>query len=312
MKLRDISVRPSDGRRNVRREAPGIAILFIAFGFSGWPQMLLGSDPNQPSVEFDLPPAIACRAIQKNASDSQKKLVEAEIPLSVRVGYPEEKLQGVWVKFATFGRQPEICDILPQEKLDPATEGGIKIIESQKGQTYYGYAGLNGKASVVAKANTAVRFVQREYVLPSPKMVAVTSGKSDRGAGAWFKLGRTIEHQLGKQHKLYVIFEVDRAWRCDAIKFELRGESASGGNCGEAAFFVGLYLDGDSEAKTRAGSLGLNSTLHRILEGQKRVKEIEGKFAYPLLGLGSEAERERVKVKELQKKFDEELANLRR
>jgi len=296
----------------MRFTATWLALLVIIY--SSAENTSLASDPSYPTVGFDIPAAIACREISTKTAILQKKLVEAEIPLSVRVGYPADQFQSIRVELATFERLPLIRDFMPKETLVAATEGGVAITESKDGRVFYAYAHLQGVQGVVSggvEGETQGQSLQRTYTLPVPNVVLATSGTLDRGAGIWFKLERTAQHQLEKQHLLYVIFEVDQAWRCDAVKFAAQGTANKGQVCGEKAFHLGLYLDGDEEAKELASNLGLNEKYEHIVEGQRKVHEIEGYFTYPQLGYGSMAERERVKVRSLQKDFDAELSGLR-
>lgn len=321
------------------------ATLFIAFlviTLNDWSRPSLASDPSVPTVSFDVPAAIACREISMKMEKSQKKLVEAEIPLSAQIGYPADKLQSIRVELATFERLPAIIDFMPKQTLVAGTEGGVEITESEDGRVTYtcklqangklegkskgNASASNGIASASAEVaqtvegsgNAAIGVVNtkgssliRTYTLPAPNVVQATSGTLERGAGIWFKLERTAQHHLEKQHKLYIIFEVDKTWRCDAIKVAVQGKATSGEVCGEKAFYMGMYLEGDTEAKIRASNIGLNVKYDSISAGQRKVNEIEGYLSYPLLGYGSMAERERKKVRRLQKEFDDELAGLR-
>jgi hypothetical protein len=242
-------------------------------------------------------------------------LVECEIPLSVRIGYPSEKLRSIRAELVTFERAPAIIDFLPKEKLAAATDGGITITEGEDGRVSYGIGLQTEKAGVSAIGRAESmnsRSSKREYTLPAPNVVVATSGTIERGACIWFKFERTAQHQLEKQHMMYVILEVDSAWRCDAVKYATQATATGGEICGENAFHLGLYLNGDEDAKNRACNLQLMQKYQSIIEGQRKVREIENYLSYPLLGYGSMAERERIRVRKLQSDFDQELANLRK
>jgi hypothetical protein len=293
-------------------------LIVICIIVSQLPGRLLGSDPsdpNYPTVEFDLPPAVACRKIPSQSSRPGRILVECEIPLSVRVGHPSDKLRSIRAELVTFERAPAIIDFLPKEKLAAATDGGITITEGEDGRVSYGIGLQAEKDGVSANGRaeaTNSRSSKREYTLPAPSVVVATSGTIERGACIWFKFERTAQHQLEKQHMMYVILEVDTAWRCDAVKYATQATATGGEICGENAFYLGLYLNGDEDAKNRASNLQLMQKYQSIIEGQRKVREIENYLSYPLLGYGSMAERERIRVRKLQSDFDQELANLRK
>ena len=279
--------------------------------------MLNASDPRYPRVDFDLPLAVACREIPTKTKESGKKYVEAEIPLSVRVGFPVDGLQSILVELVTIGRRPVIHDFMPKEKLVPETDGGVSITEREDGKVSYASIGLgvnskNKNAKIQTEANENARALQRTYTLPAKSIVLATSGTSDRFSGIWFKLERTAQHKLEKQHKLYIIFEVDKKWCCDAVKFAAKGVSKENENCGENLFYLGLYLEGNENAKNRADKLGLNEKFKMIVESQKKIREIEGYVAYPYLGYGTMAEKERIVMRNLQKGMSDELEEMRK
>jgi len=204
---------------------------------------------------------------------------------------------------------------LPKEKLAAATEGGITITEGEDGRVSYGIGLQAEKEGVSANGRveaTNSRSSKREYTLPATNVVVATSGTIERGACIWFKFERTAQHQLEKQHMMYVILEVDSAWRCDAVKYATQATATGGEICGENAFYLGLYLNGDKDAKNLASNLQLMQKYQSIVDGQKKVREIEGYLAYPLLGYGTMAQKERIKISKLQNEFDQELANLRK
>ena len=290
-------------------------IQLVVVILSLWQNHSMASDPSSPIVRFDIPSAIACREIPTITTKSMAKLVEAAIPLSANVSYPEDKFQSLKIELVTFERMPRIVDFLPKETLVAATKSGIAISESDDGRVSYANVQLQVRktgGSVGVDAETKGRSIQRTYTLPMQNVVLATSGTLERGAGIWFKLERTAEQQLEKQHMLYVIFEVDQTWRCDAVRCAVQGITKGGEVCGESVYYLGLFLDGDVEAKERANNLGLNKKYEQIVDRQRKIGEIEGYLTYPQFGYGSMAERERIKVKSLQKEFDDQLADLRR
>jgi hypothetical protein len=292
-----------------------LQVVLLALTLLGFmPNLSWASDPTYPAVRFDIPVAVACREISAKSTKAGIKLVEAEIPLSALFGHPQDQVQSIRAELMTFGRLPVIRDFLPNETLIAATDGSIEITESDDGRVSSGAirleAGENG-FSINGEAKTDGRSSLRAYRLPPPNVVVTTSGTLDRGAGVWFKVERTAQHQLEKQHMIYVIFEVSQAWRCDAVKLAAQATAKDGGVCGERVFCVGLYLKDDEAAEERARNIDLMRKYELVVAGQNKVREIEGYLSYPLLGYGSMAERERIRVRQLQNDFDEELAGLR-
>ena len=227
-----------------------------------------------PDVQFDCAPVVVCRDITPidfSLSNPDEKIIEATVIISTRLvdGATKDLTELVYEIENSLGR---IHDFSPHTKLSSEFVEPIQIVKTVgKNNTIGG--SLNGTmaapiplpasahpvASLGRNEHDSVREEMRKLPAKNPLIVSGTFGQRQ---GVFFKFKQSNQVSLEGIKSITCSFVVPRDWRGDYLLLSCRADGERSRYfvkgiypCGEARFVVGLYLEGDSEAKQAAITL---------------------------------------------------------
>jgi hypothetical protein len=218
---------------------------------------------NIPSVEFDIAQKAACRAI--NPPESLKlqpgaRVVEVAFDLSTRIIGNETDLKHITVEIWSPDRQLSVVGFSPSTTLqNEAVDGVIEVEEHRaSGQISVEYGVPSAKIKASAKNSGDSKLVEKKL---APKSLLVASGTFDRSHGVFFTLHPSTQESLQKTRQFVCQLEVPKGFRGDYIQMTCTAVANNRGmvrsrdtevTAGVAQFTLGIYLDGDNEARRAA------------------------------------------------------------
>jgi len=220
---------------------------------------------------------VACRDVTPEsfaAVNPHDKIVEARFLISMLLEQGvENDLEEVVVTITNPGRRLRVVDFMPKTELSSDVAGHITVVDTNEttrtADTSVGGAVTVEYGIVKATASPALGSGHQHHAttketyerLPARELV-VTSGTTDRQHGVFFKLKPSSQKSLEGMHELACLFAVPKSWRGDfaVVRCEARATdsgilSSGRESCGSRRVHVGLYLEGDVEAKSIARSL---------------------------------------------------------
>lgn len=253
-----------------------------------------------PRIAFDINDTIAATDVTTpnyRELNPDEKLIEARFMVSTRIDAGDEKeLKEISIEIVSPDRTMRLVDFMPKTTLATDVDGSIEITEgsnkqnsisgSIKPQFSLNYKGGNqdvsagiSSASIEASQQKKSEKTQKYKLLPEKSLV-LASGSTNRGHGAFFKLHPTSQTSIRGWKELVCIFSVDRTWRADWVvvssgavgtKSHILGRKSEE-PVGFSQVFVGLYLAGDVEAKTKVRQLASTQEKHaETIRRQSRV-----------------------------------------
>ena len=227
-----------------------------------------------PEVQFDCDPVVVCRDITPvdfSLSNPDEKIIEATVRISTRMtaGATSDLTELVYEIQSPLGR---IHDFSPQTELSSEYVEPIQIVKTvDKNNTIGGSvngtmsaplplpASAHPVASLGRNEHDSVREEMRRMPAKKPLIVSGTFGQRQ---GVFFKFKQSNQVSLEGVQAITCSFIVPRKWRGDYLLLSCRADGEGTRYfikgiypCGESRFVVGLFLDGDREAKKAAIAL---------------------------------------------------------
>ena len=224
-----------------------------------------------PDVQFDCDPTVVCRDITPvdfSLSNPDEKIIEATIRISTRMtaGATDDLTELVYEIKSPLGR---IDDFSPRTKLSSEYVEPIQIVKTVgKNNTIGG--SVNGTMAapipLPASAHPVASLGRNEHdsvteemrKMPAKKPLII-SGTFSQRQGVFFKFKQSNQVSLEGIKSITCSFIVPRDWRGDYLLLSCRADGQRSRYfikgiypCGESRFVVGLYLEGDLEAKQAA------------------------------------------------------------
>jgi hypothetical protein len=246
--------------------------------------LLAGSaGANIPNVEFDIAQKAACRTI--SAPESLKlhpgaRVVEVAFDLSTRIIGNEADLKYITVEIWSPGRQLSMVGFSPSTTLQNESIDGVIEVEEHRaaGQISVEYDLPPAKIKASAKNSGDSKLVEKKL---APKSLLVASGTFDRAHGVYFTLHPSTQESLQKTRQFVCQLEVPKEFRGDYIQMTCTAVAQDRRvvrsrdtevTAGLARFTLGIYLDGDNEAR-RAAEL-LAQRQQDLSEAQSRAAQL--------------------------------------
>jgi hypothetical protein len=220
-----------------------------------------------PVVEFDLPPTAVCRTV--TAPDVVRQhpgvnLMEVAFDLSTRlVAGDEADIKHVLVEIRSPERQLLLVGFSPSTTLASESSNGFIEIEQHKasGQIAIEYGVPSAKIQAAAKNSGDSKIVEKKL---APKSLLVSATTIDRSHGVVFKLLPSNQDSLQKTRQFVCQFAVPQTFRGDYVQLTCTAAGINRGPmrsmdtevpAGSARFIVGIYRDGDADARQAADTL---------------------------------------------------------
>ncbi len=239
-----------------------------------------------PEVTFDVSYAVECRDVTLDefaATNPDEKIIEATYRVSVlmRAGC-EQDLDELMFVIASPARRLRVVDFQPRTEVMTDIEGPIEIagtVEDAEsfditlgGKASASYGGVDGQLTPSAGVGTTHRTRSNEsYKRLPPKQLLLASGTTEREYGVFFKLKPSTQASFEGMREFVVQYVVPRQWSGDWAVVQCVARATTKNyfrekqtEVGHRRVYVGLYQQGDVEAKAAA---------RRLSESQRRIEK---------------------------------------
>jgi hypothetical protein len=254
----------------------GLSAVTLASGIA-----LAGSS----DVRFDTMYLVSCRDITAGAagmSDPQQRLVEARFQVTAlpAEGEPAADMQYVYQFLSPTGNL-QIVDFQPRTTQTTAIAGTVAIEQSKEGNKSLDASvsgGFHPFVQGTAGADLAEKTLSHiRYELKPPMEVTLVAGTVQRGTGVYFRLLRAADVSWEGSREFIVVMRVPRRWRADLMYLRCEAQQEDQDRVvtrGLSRFVVGLYSEGDDEARAVVEALNLAEVSLRRTAAQ-RQRDIE-------------------------------------
>jgi len=218
-----------------------------------------------PVVVFDVPLISECREVTPKGFREayQRQVIEAVFKVSPQLLAGDEKdLKRLHYEISTDQQMP-VVSYLPSSQVATDVEGTVAIrSSSHHGELSFRYLILptTGDGNVKGDLESS----RAEYRRLAPKQVLLAAGTIERGFGVYFDLKPSSQDTLQKQREFACLFEVPATWRADYVTIRCSAKGSKRGlgglvdsnvPCGAGLLCVGLYKQGDAQARAYADQL---------------------------------------------------------
>tara|TARA_Y100001933_G_scaffold250893_1_gene287759 strand:- start:834 stop:1751 length:918 start_codon:yes stop_codon:yes gene_type:complete len=236
-----------------------------------------------PEVQFDCDPVVVCRDITPvdfSLSNPDEKIIEATVRVSTRMtaGATSDLTELIYEIQSPLGR---IHNFSPRTELSSEYVEPIQIVKTvDKNNTIGGSvngtmsaplplpASAHPVASLGRNEHDSIREEMRRMPAKKPLIVSGTFGQRQ---GVFFKFKQSNQVSLEGVQAITCSFIVPRKWRGDYLLLSCRADGERTRYfikgiypCGESRFVVGLFLEGDREAKQAAIALAKRQRTSQI------------------------------------------------
>jgi hypothetical protein len=257
------------------RPALGLLLLLATLA---WSDSLAALAASPPGVTFSASPTVECRDVtpaEFARANPQEKLIEATFRVSALVTGPEDALDEVLVVVTSPERRLRVADFWPQTESTTDIVGPIERVTTNEtsrslqagvgGSLGAKYGPASAQVSPSASAGQSEsEGVKESYKKLPPKRLLLASGTTEGEHGAFFKLKPSSQVSLQGSRQFGCLFVVPAAWRGDWLSLACSAKAQTRRQfvrrieeCGQATLTIGLYLEGDGEAKRLAQQLDL-------------------------------------------------------
>ena len=241
--------------------------VLVAAAVLVWPA---AAPAGPPKVHFDVSYSVECRDVTPKEfaeSNPQSKIIEARFQVSslIQRGEQSDVAELMYLVWSPENRL-RVVDFEPKTQMGSEVTDAIQVIETgEKASSFDGgvnvkfepWAGVHVSPSAGASRVSKKKTEQKYSKLPAKRLV-VASGTTRREHGVFFKLKPSTQDSLEGRKEFVCRFVVPKGWRGDYVYVDCTATSqdrtpwSSPDDCGSRRVFVGLYLQGDAEAKEAA------------------------------------------------------------
>jgi len=255
------------------------ALLLLAATFA---TPVLAADPE---VAFDVSYAVECRDVtldEFTLTNPDEKMIEATYRVSVlMLSGREQDLDELMFVITSPARRLRVVDFLPRTEVATDIAGPIDVtgsVEDTKsfdvtlgGRAAASYGNVKGQVTPSAGVGrTRHKLSGESYKRLPPRQLLLASGTLGREYGVFFKLKPSTQASFEGMREFIVRYVVPRQWSGDwaAVQCIARATTKSyfrekQVEVGHRRVYVGLYQQGDVEAKAAA---------RRLSESQRRIE----------------------------------------
>jgi hypothetical protein len=219
-------------------------------------------------VMFDAPTTIAARDVttdEHRLAYPSSRLIEVKIQISslVRRGF-EKDLQELFYRFDYPVPGIEIVDYLPKTTLTSDVVGNIGMEKRSEDCNTLGLTLSGAMSPLAGTLNGGITDKDSEsvrYEMLPPLETVAASGTLNRRTSVYFKLKPTPRISLEGDKEFVVVVRVPASWRGDYVYWGCQAMGTrrsatppfeASGPVNRRQFLMGIYLEGDEEARQLA------------------------------------------------------------
>ena len=237
------------------------------------------------AARFDAASVIPCREVtgdEFSAANPNERLVEARFQITALPDDddPVERMQYTYRLINPSGSM-RIVDYVPRTSQSTSLAGPVSVETKRETNQSLGVSVSGGFESWVrgtAGSDLGAKNAsQIRYELKPPMDVSLLAGTIQRGTGVYFKLFPSADTPWEGSREFVAVLRVGADWRGDVMYVACEAHEDRRGRLiarGGARFVVGLYAEGDDEARDRAEQLAMAEAALRRGAARNR-REIE-------------------------------------
>jgi hypothetical protein len=214
-----------------------------------------------PVVEFDVAQTASFRSVDSSSCAKHRphaNIVEVVFEISTRLqAGKEEDLKYITYEITSPDHQLSVAGFLPTTTMISESADGVINFEEHRSpaQLNIEYAGSSAKITAPLRTPTDTKVSIKKL---APKSLVMSSGTIDRAHGVYFTLHPSEQDSLQRAHQFVCYFDAPANFRSDYVQISCVAmardqtftHSTSGTRpVGLAKFNVGIYRDGDFEAR---------------------------------------------------------------
>jgi len=273
--------------------------VFLGAAAFAW---LAAAHAGPPNVGFDVSYSVECRDVTPRdfvEANPRSKIIEARFQVSALVRRGDEAdLKEMMYVVLSPEKRLQVVDFEPKTQMKTEFVDPVQVVETDEDAS-----SIDGSLSVEINplSNVEIRPSagaskmsknnrQEKYAKRAPRRLVVASGTMNRGHGVFFKLKPYSQVSLQGRKEFVCRFVVPKDWRADYVYVDCaaqpRSKSPWTGSepVGARRVLVGLYLQGDGEAREAAERLAYAYEAYKRVErsrpgpGTELPKEVSNLF----------------------------------
>ncbi len=243
------------------------------------------SHAGPPEVGFDVSYTVPCRDVTPEdfaRASPSRKVIEASLQVSALFRQGDEKdVKELMYVIWSPEKRLQVAGFEPTTQVGSDVADSVEVVETDENATLLDGSvrvQLNPLAGVqvsptAGASKTNKRNLQQKYSKLPSKQLLVASGTLNRGHGVFFKLKPSSQASLEGQREFVLQLVVPKGWRGDYVHVDCsakvwdRAPWVTLKDGGSRQAIVGLYLQGDSEAREAANRLVRAYEAYSGLEG---------------------------------------------
>jgi len=255
-----------------------------------------------PCVAIDVGTIVECAEVSPadvSVAAHRDRVIEARFRLSLLVDSGREQdLEQLQITIDSPERRLRVIDFQPRTELASELAGDVEVCKSQDtvqslNASLGGVVNADhGPAHVQASPAAGVGLTQNRgsketFHRLAPRQLVLASGTTHAEHGVFFKWRHSSQVTLEGSREVTVRFLVPHDWRGDWVQLQAEVLGHQKGyfsekveSCGQAHFYVGLYIAGDSQAQQAALALALAQAPPEIRQQAADAAGVERRVAY--------------------------------
>ncbi len=239
-----------------------------------------------PAVRFDTADLVSCRDVTTDdfaAANPRQRLIEGRFRVSAMVddGQLPDNVHYVYRFLSPAGRL-RVVDYQPKTEQTSMVAGNVSIERKKESSKSLGLSVsgsfeslLRGTAGSDIGSKNAANI---RYELKPPMEVVLVAGTVERGTGVYFKMRPSPDRALEGSHEFLIVMCVPQNWRGDVMYIRCEAQQNRHGKRTSryiTRFVVGLYAEGDDEARMAAEDLVASEAQLRrtVTQHQKAIQK---------------------------------------
>ena len=237
-------------------------------------------------VYFDVSHSVACYDVtvaNPAWAEAGERVVEATIRVSMRItGGEESNLDYLIYTIQSPSRRLRVVDFSPRSEATSNIAGEIEVLTTREqgastdakvaaGLPVFFSGGVAQATPAIGVGQTNHETTTNKYSRVPKQQLLLASGTVDREHGVFFKLKPSPQHPLEGMREFTVRFSVPSSWQGDWITVQCKAVGSSGNpffhkqeSWGSLSVYIGLYLDGDIEARTLSDEVARRQEKHHV------------------------------------------------
>ncbi len=239
-----------------------------------------------PIVRFDTTDVVSCRDVTTDefaAANSHERLIEARFRVSALVDDGRLPADTHYVyRFLSPAGRLRVVDYQPKTEQTSKVVGNVSVERKKESSKSLGLS-VSGSFETLLRGTAGADIGSKnaaniKYELKPPMEVVLVAGTVERSTGVYFKMRSSPDRALEGAREFLIVMRVPQTWRGDVMYVRCETQQNRHGKLVArhvTRFVVGLYAEGDEQARAAAEALVVTEALLRrtVTQHQKAIKK---------------------------------------